>query len=106
MGDIEKVNICTNILSLANILNSEWRDSNLTKIALSFCVRGIMVTNEKPISGWNPVRKPLNDQINVQRCVAAAEIRWYESIINKKSKNTTSQMELVIPPDIEEIIIE
>lgn len=25
MGDIEKVNICTNILSLANILNSEWR---------------------------------------------------------------------------------
>lgn len=23
-----------------------------------------MVSNEKPVSGWNPVRKPLNDRLD------------------------------------------
>ncbi|OAD62799.1 Cell cycle checkpoint protein RAD17 [Eufriesea mexicana] len=98
--EIEKADACANILSLADVLNSEWRDPNLAKITLSYCIRGVMVTNEKPVSGWNPVRKPPNDRIVVQRCQAIAEVKWYESIINLKPKNT---IEMPIT-DIEEII--
>lgn len=101
MRDIEKVDVCTNILSLADVLNSEWRDSNLNKVTLSFGIRGLMVTNETPVSGWNPVRKPPSDQISdVQRCLAAVEIRWYESMINSKSENILKKPVV----DIEEII--
>ncbi|KOC59428.1 Cell cycle checkpoint protein RAD17 [Habropoda laboriosa] len=95
MRGIEEVNTCADILSSADVLNSEWRDPNLTTITLSFCVRGMMVKNEKPVSGWNPVRKPPNDRVDMQRCLAAAEVRWYDSIINTKSKST---MEL---PDVD-----
>ncbi|XP_076183227.1 rad17 checkpoint clamp loader component isoform X2 [Ptiloglossa arizonensis] len=75
MRGIEEVNACTDILSLADVLNSEWRDTNLTKVTLSFCTRGLMVMNEKPVSGWNPVKKPQSDRIDVQRCLTAAEVR-------------------------------
>ncbi|XP_053988661.1 cell cycle checkpoint protein RAD17 [Hylaeus volcanicus] len=85
---IEEANACANILSLGDVLNSEWRDINLTKVTLSFCTRGLMVMNEKPVSGWNPVRKPQNDKIDMQRCLGSAEIRWYESIIKSNSKRT------------------
>ncbi|XP_076232328.1 rad17 checkpoint clamp loader component [Calliopsis andreniformis] len=97
---IEEANVCANILSLADVLNSEWRDPNLARATLSFCIRGIMVTNEKPVSGWNPVRKPPNDRIEARRCLAAAEVRWYESIIDPKSKNTVDSTDI----DVESII--
>ncbi|XP_015433407.1 PREDICTED: cell cycle checkpoint protein RAD17 [Dufourea novaeangliae] len=97
---IEEVNICANILSLADTLNSEWRDPNLTKVTLSFCVRGVMVANVNPISGWNPVRKPQNERTEMQRSLAAAEIRWYESIINSKSKATEKLLDI----DMEAVI--
>ncbi|XP_078044494.1 rad17 checkpoint clamp loader component [Augochlora pura] len=100
MGGIEEADACANILSLADTLNTEWRDMNLIKVALSFCIRGAMVTNAKPISGWNPVRKPPSIQIEMQRCLAAAEIRWYESIINSKPKS----MEELLDIDMESII--
>ena len=100
MRGIEDVDVCGDILSLADVLNSEWRDPNLHKVTLSFCVRGVMVANEKPVSGWNPVRKPQNDCVNVQRCLAAAEVRWYESIINSKPKETEDLFDV----DIESVI--
>ncbi|XP_031848417.1 rad17 checkpoint clamp loader component isoform X2 [Nomia melanderi] len=100
MRGIEEVNACANILSLADTLNSEWRDLNLTNVTLSFCIRGVMVMNEKPISGWNPVRKPANVRIEMRRCLAAAEVRWYESIINSKSKHTEELLDI----DMEAII--
>ncbi|XP_034182449.2 rad17 checkpoint clamp loader component isoform X1 [Osmia lignaria lignaria] len=102
MRGIDEVNACANILSLADALNSEWRDPKLTKVILSFAVRGVMVSNEKPVSGWNPVRKPLNDRLDQTRCLAAAEVRWYESIINSKLKNTTEVSNL----DLESVIDE
>ncbi|CAL7947033.1 unnamed protein product [Xylocopa violacea] len=97
---IEEANACAKILSLADVLNAEWRDTNLCKITLSFCIRGVMVINEKPVSGWNPVRKPQNDRINVQRCLAASEVRWYESIIKPKSESMLQLPDV----DIEDII--
>ncbi|XP_003487570.1 cell cycle checkpoint protein RAD17 isoform X1 [Bombus impatiens] len=102
MGNIEEVDISTNILSIADVLNSEWRDSTLNKVILSYCVRGLMVTNQKPVSGWNPVRKPPSDKIDAHKCLAAAEIRWYDSIISSKSKSTLEQP----VTNIEEIIIQ
>ncbi|XP_076654665.1 rad17 checkpoint clamp loader component [Halictus rubicundus] len=100
MGGIEEVNACANILSVADTLNNEWRDLNLTKVMLSFCTRGVMVTNQKPISGWNPVRKPPSIRSEIRRCLAAAEVRWYESIINSKPK----PMEELLDIDMESII--
>ncbi|XP_043258209.1 cell cycle checkpoint protein RAD17 [Colletes gigas] len=100
IGGIEEANVAANILSLADVLNTEWRDSNLTKVTLSFVTRGLMVANEKPVSGWNPVRKPQNDRIDMRRCLAVAEVRWYESIINSKPK----QAEELLNVDIESII--
>ncbi|CAK9796453.1 Cell cycle checkpoint protein RAD17 [Anthophora plagiata] len=101
MRGIEEVNSCANILSLADVLNSEWRDANLTGVTLSFCTRGLMVKNEKPVSGWNPVRKPPNDPVDMRRCLTTAENRWYESIINTKSKSTMELTDADIETAIE-----
>lgn len=81
---IEEATVTSDILSLADVLNSEWRvsfakffyikyflysiirqDRNLGKVALSYCIRGLMLANEKPVTGWNPVRKPRDDHMNM-----------------------------------------
>lgn len=41
-------------------INFFLQDLNLNKVSLSFCVRGLMVANNNPVSGWNPVKKPQN----------------------------------------------
>ncbi|KYN02061.1 Cell cycle checkpoint protein RAD17 [Cyphomyrmex costatus] len=63
---LEEAAAAADILSLGDVLNSEWRDRNLSKVALSYCIRGLMLTNEKPVTSWNPVRKPRNDYNNMQ----------------------------------------
>ncbi|KAG7209115.1 hypothetical protein KM043_015261 [Ampulex compressa] len=89
MREIEQGDECADILSLSDMLNSEWRDPNLNKVTLSYCTRGIMVINDRPVSGWNPVRKPQKGQTaNVGRDLAVAEMRWYTSIINPESNNS------------------
>ncbi|XP_076755019.1 rad17 checkpoint clamp loader component [Xylocopa sonorina] len=97
---IEEANACADILSLADVLNAEWRDTNLNKVTLSFCIRGLMVANDKPVSGWNPVRKPQSDRTNVRRCLATSEVRWYESIIKPKSESMIQLPDV----DIEDVI--
>lgn len=98
---IKEVKDCAQILSLADVLNTEWRDPNLTKVALSLCVRGVMVNNEKPVSGWNPVRKPRTEQAEVRRCLATAEVRWYETLIKSKSKGVMESSAIDIDGIIE-----
>lgn len=39
-----------------------FQDAHLGKLGLSFCIRGIMTTNDNPVPGWNPVRKPPSDE--------------------------------------------
>ncbi|XP_014483011.1 PREDICTED: cell cycle checkpoint protein RAD17 isoform X2 [Dinoponera quadriceps] len=90
---IEEATVASDILSLAEVLNSEWRDRNLGKVALSYCIRGLMLANEKPVPGWNPVRKPRDDQPNIRRCLATAETRWYESMIKPALKETNEVLE-------------
>lgn len=104
---IEEATVASDILSLADVLNSEWRDRNLGKVALSYCIRGLMLANEKPVTGWNPVRKPRDDHMNIRRCLVTAETRWYESIIKPCSKKTNEisienkdeDMEIIIEED-------
>lgn len=101
---IEEATVASNILSLAEVLNSEWRDRNLSKVALSYCVRGLMLANEKPVNRWNPVKKPRDDHSNKRRCLVTAETRWYESIIKPLKK--TNEILIENKDEDAEIIIE
>ncbi|KAJ8681591.1 hypothetical protein QAD02_017383 [Eretmocerus hayati] len=80
-------------VSLADIFNSEWNDINLTKLALSYCIRGVMVANDKPVSQWNPVRKPSTAENDVRRNFSLAEIQWYERYILPKSKDVKDKLD-------------
>ncbi|XP_029659935.1 cell cycle checkpoint protein RAD17 [Formica exsecta] len=102
---IEEVTVASDILSLADVLNSEWRDRNLGKVALSYCIRGLMLANEKPVTGWNPVKKPRDDHSNIRRCLVTAETQWYESIIKPCSKKT-NEISIVNEDKDTEIMIE
>lgn len=87
---IEEAAVASDVLSLSDVLNSEWRvslikrllsaqndyyciiflrilqqDRNLSKVALSYCICGLMLANEKPVTGWNPVTKPQYDHSNM-----------------------------------------
>ncbi|KYQ54026.1 Cell cycle checkpoint protein RAD17 [Trachymyrmex zeteki] len=99
---LEEAAVASDILSLADVLNSEWRDRNLNKVALSYCIRGLMLTNEKPVTNWNPVRKPRDDHSNIRKCLVMAETRCYEAIIKTTSKETPNEA----LNENEEIIIE
>ncbi|XP_011871318.1 PREDICTED: cell cycle checkpoint protein RAD17 [Vollenhovia emeryi] len=101
MRTMEEATVAADILSLADVLNSEWRDRNLSKVALSYSIRGLMLTNEKPVTGWNPVRKPPDDRSNIRRCLATAEARCYEAIIKPTSNKTNETL-----AEDEETIIE
>lgn len=85
---IEEASIAADILSISDYLTTEWRDSNLGKLGLSFCIRGIMITNENPVTGWNPVRKPQSEE-KIPRDLSSAETAWYESLINPQSNSST-----------------
>ncbi|XP_051161215.1 cell cycle checkpoint protein RAD17 [Leptopilina boulardi] len=88
LRDIERAELSSDILSAADVLTSEWRDSNLNKVSLSFCVRGLMVANNNPVSGWNPVKKPQSGFLKTDRNLASAEISWYKTIIKPNSKKS------------------
>ncbi|XP_011701517.1 PREDICTED: cell cycle checkpoint protein RAD17 isoform X2 [Wasmannia auropunctata] len=98
---LEEAAVASDILSLGDVLNSEWRDPNLRKVALSYCIRGLMLTNEKPVTAWNPVRKPRDDHSNIRRCLVTAEARCYEAIIKSIPKETNETLN-----EDEETIIE
>ncbi|XP_012251324.2 cell cycle checkpoint protein RAD17 [Athalia rosae] len=85
---IEQASTATDILSVADLLVSEWRDAKLGRLGLSFCIHGIMTTNENPVTAWNPVRKPPNDE-KVSRDLASAETSWYESLINPQTNSVS-----------------
>ncbi|EDW85055.1 uncharacterized protein Dwil_GK14447 [Drosophila willistoni] len=65
--EIEDVVLASNDIALADLLLQEYRDDSLAVGALNVAVRGCMVANSSPISGWMPVRGPkrLNNQPQV-----------------------------------------
>lgn len=49
-------------LSSSDIIMNEWRSDQSHEIALNVAVRGMMVSNEKPVTGrWMPIRSTKND---------------------------------------------
>ncbi|XP_012523873.2 cell cycle checkpoint protein RAD17 [Monomorium pharaonis] len=90
---IEEATVASDILSLSDVLNSDWSDrKDLSKVALSYCIRGLMVANEKPVSNWNPTKKPPDNHTNIRRCLVTAETRYYESIIKKSTSKETNKV--------------
>lgn len=91
---IEAADSSIDTLSQADILNTEWRDQNLNKLSLSLCIRGIMVANNAPVTGWNPVRKSQADKIMGRKSLDDAEIQWYKSLINPNNLNTIPTVDI------------
>ncbi|XP_011496745.1 PREDICTED: cell cycle checkpoint protein RAD17 [Ceratosolen solmsi marchali] len=93
-SNLDSVAMAVDVISLADVLSSEWKDNDIHKLALSYCVRGVMIANKKPVSQWNPVRKPASFEFNIQRNYAAAEFQWYKKYISPKLEKQTDVEEL------------
>ncbi|KAH0561630.1 cell cycle checkpoint protein RAD17 isoform X1 [Cotesia glomerata] len=96
MEKIEFVDIASDILSLSDTLSIEYRDPNLVKLNLSLCIRGLMVSNQTPVTKWNPVRKPRSAETKHQRDLGVAEERYYKSIIRPKAVKNPPNLETTI----------
>lgn len=55
---IENVSEAASILCQSDRFMKEYRDDALSNFALNVAIRGVMVENVKPLSGWKPVRGP------------------------------------------------
>jgi len=71
--DIEEVVTAINDLGLSDALLNEYRDDALSVMGLNIAIRGVMLANSSPVSGWMPVRGP--KRINIQSQASLAEQR-------------------------------
>ncbi|CAD7091122.1 unnamed protein product [Hermetia illucens] len=55
-SSIENALSAADSLSLGDILLAEYRDDSVGRLGLNVAIRGLMVSNEKPVSGWLPVK--------------------------------------------------
>lgn len=55
---------CCGEFSLSDFLISEYREASLAELSLNVAVRGAMVANSQPKSGWIPVKGYKRDQTN------------------------------------------
>lgn len=62
--DIENIVGAANILTQSDVLLNEWQTDLSKELAIIAGTRGLMVYNEKPITGWMPIRssKQLNSR--------------------------------------------
>ncbi|XP_066596710.1 cell cycle checkpoint protein RAD17 [Prorops nasuta] len=86
--DIKIIAKSSEILSVASILCAQWKEPNLYKPALSYCVRGLMLANNNPVKGWNPVKKPQSDQVEGCRDIADIEIEYYKKLMKLADTNS------------------
>ncbi|XP_034487386.1 cell cycle checkpoint protein RAD17 [Drosophila innubila] len=56
--DIANVKDAVNDIGVADMLLQEYRDDSMALVGLTVAVRGCMVANVAPVSGWMPVRGP------------------------------------------------
>ncbi|XP_055842875.1 cell cycle checkpoint protein RAD17 [Episyrphus balteatus] len=97
-ADIENVLAASDALSISDNVLSEYREDTLGLVGLNIAIRGVMVSNEKPVTGWMPVRGPkrieieksaeLNslglDQIISAQLLASDYRSYVRIILNKK----------------------
>ncbi|XP_002136949.4 cell cycle checkpoint protein RAD17 isoform X1 [Drosophila pseudoobscura] len=69
--DIEDVLPAINDLCLSDFMLNEYRDDALPVMGLNLAIRGTMLANKDPVSGWMPVRGP--KRINVLPPATLAE---------------------------------
>ncbi|XP_043281777.1 cell cycle checkpoint protein RAD17 isoform X2 [Venturia canescens] len=93
ISDVEEIELCSDILSISDMITHGWQDINLIKLNLSLCIRGVMVHNKNPVSGWNPVRKPRSEEIQMSRNLGFAEEAWYKKIICPKETRDSLNLE-------------
>lgn len=71
--EIDDVVTAINDLGLSDCMLNEYRDDNLSVMGLNVAIRGVMMSNTCPVSGWMPVRGP--KRINIQPQATLAEQR-------------------------------
>lgn len=54
---------CSQHMSMSDYLLSEYRDQSLPEMALNLGIRGTMLANSAPVSGWHPVRGHKRDKV-------------------------------------------
>ncbi|XP_055911679.1 cell cycle checkpoint protein RAD17 [Eupeodes corollae] len=62
-ADIENVLPAIDALSVCDNILSEYREDTLGLIGLNVAVRGVMVSNRNPVTGWMPIRGPKRIEI-------------------------------------------
>ncbi|XP_016950421.1 cell cycle checkpoint protein RAD17 [Drosophila biarmipes] len=71
--EIEEVVTAINDLGLSDAMLNEYRDDALSIMGLNIAIRGVMLANSSPVSGWMPVRGPT--RINAESQASLAEQR-------------------------------
>lgn len=47
---------------MSDVVLNEWRSDQSNDVGLNIAVRGVMISNEKPVSGrWMPIRSAKHD---------------------------------------------
>lgn len=69
--DIELVVTAIDDLTLADSMLNEYREDAVSVMGLNIAIRGVMLANSSPVSGWMPVRGP--KRINIKSLATLAE---------------------------------
>lgn len=107
--DIDSVLVALDDVGLADMLLQEYRDDSLSLVALTIAIRGCMVANASPVTGWMPVRGPkrLNEaksqltaaeqkllgvaSASISKSIYASEYSSFVKIIASKTHKNHSQ---------------
>lgn len=79
---------CLHELSMSDYLSTEYRDQALPIIALNIGIRGAMVSNSAPVSGWHPVKGHRKDKTREENVDAEYTRFLKDGRRNLVSKNT------------------
>ncbi|KAH8293762.1 hypothetical protein KR054_003987, partial [Drosophila jambulina] len=69
--DIEEVVTAIDDLGLADSMLNEYREGAVNVMGLNIAIRGVMLANKAPVSGWMPVKGP--KRINIKPLATLAE---------------------------------
>lgn len=60
---LEDILNASDALSCADVIQCEWRSDASNEISVNLAVRGVMISNELPVTGrWMPIRSAKNNQ--------------------------------------------
>lgn len=80
-ADIENVASACDALSVSDNILSEYREDTLGLVGLNVCVRGVMVNNKKPVTGWMPIKGPR--RIDLSNSTELASLGLNETISSR-----------------------